>query len=113
MARGSRFELTFTRPPKTTTSDARGFAPAGEPATTRMRGSVDLLSAREVQRAAAMGIRATAAARVSLRSDVGAADEVEVGGTLPEPDAQIAGGWLVSAVQHTRTHLRVLMRRAE
>lgn len=112
MVRGARFDIVITKPAGVTTSNAQGRPVEGQPTTTSTRGSLDLLSAREVERAAAMGLRATASARVDHGTDVDETCTLEATGTLPAPDEQIAGSWLVAAVQHTRTHLRVLLRRS-
>lgn len=113
MVHGARFDLTFSRPPAVTASTSGGFAPTTTPVETACRGSLDLLTSREVERAAAMGTRATAAARVPLGTDVGAADTMQASADGPVVlQDELAGLWLVAAVQHTRTHLRVLLRRA-
>lgn len=111
MARAGAYELRIATPAAVTASDAGGYPVEADAAEAVVRGSFDLLAAREVERAAAMGIRAEASARVSRGTAVTAASLLTVQGRLPKPDPEIAGEWQVEAVQRQRTHLRVLVRR--
>lgn len=85
------------------TVDAEGRVTQGEVDPIEVRGSVDELSAREIQLAAQRGETHDIACRAPLDTEV--SDRDEVGVTIP---VRLAGRYKVDAIRATRSHLRLL-----
>lgn len=108
-----RFVLVIERDGESQSSDAEGV-PVIEPmSSTRVRGSLSMLSAREAFRAQHFGEHIEAAAGVPNGTAVDHRDRVVLDEALnPCAPSQLVGSWTVEAVRHTRPRLRLLLRRS-
>lgn len=112
---GDRFVFLLSNDPVVSTSDAEGTPTYAETVATQVRGSLAYLSAREAFQAQHYGEHIEAVAGLPHGTPVTHTSRLsiseELSGATPCVDEQLLGEWLVAAVVHRRTRLRVLLRR--